>query len=109
MNEDEILLNNLSYYLYAPLEYVLQGIKIKERILTSGNLQLIVYSNDHNPPHFHVITKDGKIDARFTIEDCTPLKGNVISPTDEKRVRAFHADIKVKLMMESIWAKRELK
>ena len=99
MNEDEILLNNLSYYLYAPLEYV----------LTSGNLQLIVYSNDHNPPHFHVITKDGKIDARYTIKDCTPLKGNLISPTDEKRVRAFHADIKVKLMMESIWKKRELK
>ena len=107
MNEDEILLNSLSYYLSAPLEYVLNGIRIKERILTSGNLQLIIYSNDHNPPHFHVKTKDGTIDARFAIADCAPLKGNIINSTDEKRIRLFHADIKVKLMMESAWNKRK--
>ena len=97
MTVDEILLNNLSYFLYADFEYVMQGVRIKERILTDGKLQLIIYSNDHNPPHFHVKTKDGKIDARFTIEDCTPLKGNVISSTDEKRIRKFQSDLKLQM------------
>lgn len=32
---------------------------IKERVATVRNMKLIIYSNDHNPPHFHVKSKDG--------------------------------------------------
>lgn len=106
MTEKEMLLNSLSYFLFAALDYVLQGIRIKERVKTIGKLQLIIYSNDHNPPHFNVIKKDGKINARFTISDCAPLRGSIISSNDEKRIRAFHADVKVKIQLESIWKKK---
>lgn len=42
----------------------------KERITTIRNMKIIIYSNDHNPPHFHVKSKDGSIDAKFKIENC---------------------------------------
>ena len=103
---EEILLKSLDYYLSAPLEYVLQGIKIKERFASIDGLQLLIYSNDHNPPHFHVKTKDGKIDARFTIEDCILIKGSIIDSSDEKRIIAFHRDPNVRILMERIWNKK---
>lgn len=103
---EELLLKSLEYYLMAPLEYVLQGIKIKERFASIDGLQLIIYSNDHNPPHFHVKTKDGKIDARFTFEDCSLMKGSVIGASDEKRIKAFFIDQKSRILMDKIWSKR---
>ena len=38
---------------------------IKERVKTINNLEIIIYSNDHNPPHFHVKSKDLKINEKF--------------------------------------------
>jgi len=33
----------------------------KERVITIDDLQVIIYSNDHDPPHFHVKTKNKKL------------------------------------------------
>jgi hypothetical protein len=37
----------------------------RERISTIRNMQILIYSNDHNPPHFHVKSKDNRVNAKF--------------------------------------------
>jgi hypothetical protein len=76
----------------------------KERITTLDDLQVIIYSNDHNPPHFHVKTKDLSIDAKFKIENCELLSGS-IRPKDLKKIKAFYSSTKGKTVLESIWQK----
>jgi hypothetical protein len=62
---------------------------IKERIATVRNMRLIIYSNDHNPPHFHVKSNDGSIDAKYSLEDCSLISG-VIDSKDNKRIKAYY-------------------
>ncbi len=40
----------------------------KERVAKLDDLEVLIYSNDHNPPHFHVKAKGKNIDAKFFIE-----------------------------------------
>ena len=80
-------------------------LSIKERIETIGNMQIVIYSNDHNPPHFHVFSKDRSIDAKFTIKECELLSGQ-ITPKQIKIIKNFHNDIKVQIIMEKIWSKK---
>ena len=61
----------------------------KERVATIDDLQVIIYSNDHNPPHFHVRTKNLKIDAKFKIEDCELISGE-IGAKELKKIKAFY-------------------
>lgn len=82
------------------------GYETRERISTIGNMQIIIYSNDHNPPHFHVKSMDGKVDAKFKIENCDFLSGTIRSK-DEKKVKEFYKDIKTQLVMKRIWGKRK--
>ncbi len=76
----------------------------KERVATIEDLQVIIYSNDHPPPHFHVKTKDLKIDAKFRIEDCELISGE-ISAKDLKKIKAFYLSPKGKIILELIWRK----
>ena len=46
---------------------------IKARVDMVRGMSIEIYPNDHSPPHFHV-RKDG-VNARYTIEDCSPLDG----------------------------------
>ena len=78
----------------------------KERVGTIDDLQVIIYSNDHNPPHFHVKTKDLKIDAKFKIENCELISGE-ISAKNLKKIEAFYLSTKGKMVMELIWSKRK--
>lgn len=78
---------------------------IKERVETIGRMQIIIYSNDHDPPHFHVKSRDNEIDAKFTIKDCTYLEGTIGSK-DLKRIQAFHRDMKTQTIMTMIWNKK---
>jgi len=43
--------------------------RIKQRVASIGEYEVHIYSRDHNPPHFHVISKDGSLNARFRIDD----------------------------------------
>lgn len=76
----------------------------KERIKTIDNLEVIIYPNDHNPPHFHVKSKDLKIDAKFFIETGELYKGE-ISSKDLKKIKAFYQSPKGKILMEIVWKK----
>lgn len=106
MIEEKILTPILDFYMTAPYEDVVKNIIDKQHVDYIKNMQIIIYSNDHNPPHFHVISKDKSIDAKFTIEDCTYLGGD-IGNKDLKRIQAFHADMKTQTVMKMIWNKRK--
>ncbi len=66
-----------------------------------GNLRLVIYPHDHDPPHFHVWGPD--VDARFLLSDCSLLSGDV-QRSDRDRIRwVFDHGGKDKL--EIIWAR----
>lgn len=49
----------------------------KERVDKIDGLEVIIYTNDHDPPHFHVKTKGKKIDAKFLIETGKYISGEI--------------------------------
>lgn len=107
---EKVIKFELSYYLAlddTSLEKCLKDInfKSKERIKTINDLEIVIYSNDHNPPHFHVISSDLKINAKFSIENCELISGTV-NAKQRKRIYAFFISAKGKILMESIWNKR---
>lgn len=102
----QMLLPILEYYINAPFDVILlKNYKIKQNVATIRNMEIAIYSRDHNPPHFHVKSKDNSIDAKFLISDGSYMSGK-ISSQDKKRVISFFNDIKTKIILESIWNKR---
>jgi hypothetical protein len=74
----------------------------KERVKTIDDLLVIIYPNDHLPPHFHVKSKDRKIDAKFTIENCELISGD-LSSKNKKKIRAFAESRKGQMTLSMIW------
>ena len=103
---EKILSDVLNYYMNAPFDLVVRNIWSKERISTIRDTQIIIYSNDHNPPHFHVKSKDNTINAKFLMSDCTLISGE-IKTKDIKRIKAFHSDLKTRTVMDKIWSKKD--
>lgn len=108
---DDILLSALMHTLKTYLsyedsyiEFLLQNPNYveKERINTIDDLVVTIYPKDHNPPHFHVKSKDRKIDAKFLIETGEKYAGN-IGFKDLKKIRAFYQSPKGKILMEKVW------
>lgn len=66
--------------------------KIKRFIAATGDLRIEVYPKDHqNQPHFHVISRQRNIDARFSIDslELISTKRGTISTNDKKRIINF--------------------
>ena len=113
LNRDElfasILTPILEYYFNIPnIDKIEKGLIIKDRFETVRNMQIIVYSNDHIPPHFHVKSKNGEINAKFKIENCEYISGK-IENKDAKRIKAFYNDVKTQVVKDklmAIWNKR---
>ena len=104
--EEKILTHNLEYFMnIVDIDNHIDNSRIKERVETIGKMQIIIYSNDHEPPHFHVKSKDNEINAKFTIKDCVYISGR-IDTKDIKRIQAFHRDIKTQKVLEGIWNKK---
>jgi len=85
---EKILKELLTYYLGLDdnsLEKHLKSSNLatKERVDTINDLNILIFSNDHNPPHFHVKSNDLKI------EDCELISGE-ISSKHLKRIKAFY-------------------
>jgi len=79
--------------------------EIKRFIASTGDLRIEVYPKDHNPPHFHVISKQRNIDARFDIETLNLIntKRGSIKEKDVKKIQNFfrtNPDILEKLKKE---------
>jgi len=64
---------------------------IKKWVCNVGDLSVQVYPKDHWPPHFHVISKQRGMDARFALDtlDLISIKRGKISPKDVKKIRHF--------------------
>ncbi len=105
MNKKEILNELLFKYINRTLYQEGIGVYfIKEQVGHVKNMKIEIYPHDHNPPHFHVKSNDMTIDAKFTLNDCTLLNGN-ISGKDRKRIEAFFNDKKVQSVMKTMWEK----
>jgi len=70
-----------------------------------NNMRIFIYSNDHNPPHFHVQTNDRTVDAKFKIENCEYMSGR-IKQKQIKKIFKFYNDEVVKIKMDKIWNKK---
>jgi len=86
---EKILQDLLKYYLGLDDVSLMKqlnapALATKERVATIDDLQVKIYPNDHNSPHFHVISKNREIDAKFTIEKCELLSGNMNSKNLKK-------------------------
>jgi hypothetical protein len=77
----------------------------KERVKKIDDLEIIIYTNDHNPPHFHVKTTQKNVDAKFLIETGEYISGE-IDLKNLKRIKAFYLSPKTKILLELIWNKR---
>ena len=77
----------------------------KERVKKIDDLEVIIYTNDHNPPHFHVRTRERNIDAKFSIETGEYLNGEIDSK-NLKKIKAFYQSPKTKSVLEIKWNKR---
>ena len=71
---------------------------IKELVDRVNGLSLYIYPKDHPPPHFHI--RGGGIDAAFSIQDCSLIKGS-IDPRHRALIKWWHQRAKGKL--ESAW------
>jgi len=65
-----------------------------------NGIRIIIYPNDHNPPHFHVVGNG--IDAKFSIESGAMISGN-IKQRHEKIIKTWFQHSKDKLI--SAWDK----
>lgn len=107
---ERILSNEIHLFMSMSDEEVeshIQNSRIKERVHTIGEYEIHIYSRDHDPPHFHVKSKDGSLNARFRISDGTlmsqygDLRSGVL-----KRISLWFNDIKTQTVLEKIWNKR---
>lgn len=65
--------------------------KIKRFIAATGDLRIEVYPKDHYPKHFHVISKQRNIDARFDLNtlELISAKGGRVKKDDIKKIQNF--------------------
>jgi len=71
-------------------------IETRARVDTIDGYKIEVYSDEHTPPHFHIV-KNGKKLASYRIHDCKKLEGKIPSAL-EKKVLYFHEHAKDKLI-----------
>jgi hypothetical protein len=64
---------------------------IKRRIANVRDLEINVYPKDHDPPHFHVCSRQRNMDARFHIEtlELINMKHGSISQKEIRQVQDF--------------------
>lgn len=64
--------------------------QVKHPVRQIGDLRIEVY-RDHPPPHFHVRSKQRRIDARFHLDtlELIGMKHGSISSTDQRKIKAY--------------------
>lgn len=75
----------------------------KVRVARSEDLVVNVYPHDHDPPHFHVISKQRGISALFSIPDVELLevRAGRLTSSDRKKIQyLFRQSPLQKVLME---------
>ncbi len=64
---------------------------IKQRVATVRDMEINVYPKDHDPPHFHVRSKQRNLDARFHVYtlDLINEKHGKIKPKEVRQIQDF--------------------
>jgi Domain of unknown function (DUF4160) len=64
---------------------------IKQRIANIRDLEINIYPKDHEPPHFHVRSRQRNMDARFHVETLEFIneKTGTIKPKEVKQIQDF--------------------
>lgn len=65
-----------------------------------GSIKIHVFSDDHNPPHFHVSTPDH--DALIRISDLTVLQGQITRKTLDL-VQEWASKPENRVMLDQEW------
>lgn len=105
MKEKDLLNQHLERYINQTMYHPEWGVYfIKELVGQIRNMKIEIYSNDHNPPHFHVKSKDESINAVFRLDNCKMIKGS-LGKKDKKRIEAFYEDDITKDLMKKMWNK----
>lgn len=82
MNMGETILLPLpDKYFNSELDILELPYDAKQRVTVVRQMEIVIYFDGHNPPNFHVRSKDKSVDAKFKIEDGGWLSGQ-ISSTD---------------------------
>jgi hypothetical protein len=63
--------------------------KVKHLIASTADLSIHVYPKDHAPAHFHVISKQRGINARFDLNTLEPIYPDSIATRDAKKIKDF--------------------
>ena len=70
-------------------------VETRVRVDTINGYKIEIYSDEHSPPHFHVVKNNTKL-AAYTIDDCKKLSGDLPNKL-EKKILFFHECAKDKL------------
>lgn len=99
--EEEQLLNPiLIHYLNQPIDAILSG--EMEAVRNRRKSELSIFLVESAAPYFQVILEKENIKAKFLIENCLLVEGD-ISPEDHKRIKAFYADPKSQIVLKKVW------
>lgn len=101
----EKVLNRCINYTEVNLGCIPEVFEIKKEVSRLKDMRFIIYSNDHNPPHFHIKSRDGSINAKFTIDECEYISGE-IKNKDIKRVKLFFKNIHEDSKLKEEWNRR---
>lgn len=85
--------------------------KIKRFIVATGDLRIEVYPKDHRPKHFHVISKQRAINARFDLEtlELIDTKSGKVKKDDIKKIQnLFETYPKARQKLESEYKRMNL-
>lgn len=105
----KILSKELEYFINNSIEDSNGNVKTilaKRHIAKINDLEIVVYPNDHNPPHFHVTSKQNNTHARIIIDNFELMSGSEISISDHKKVKKFFEDNPEKLYLLKQEAKK---
>ncbi len=99
-NSDLKLLAKYLVYLIESCKETPDGqvYEVKQLVGRINGLTMHIYSNEHNPPHFHV--KYAEKEASYMIDSCELLNGS-LGNREDKIVKYFHNGTKEKLL--KIW------
>ena len=99
--EEQLLNPILDYYLNQSIEAILSGEFETLPIIRTAKISIVV--NQHSLPYFTVNIEKGSGNAKFLIENCVHIEGE-ITPEDLKRIKAFYSDSKAQIILKKIWS-----
>ncbi|MDH3392505.1 MAG: DUF4160 domain-containing protein [Desulfobulbaceae bacterium] len=75
-------------------------VEAKELVKRIDGLKIEIYSNEHPPPHFHVLSTD--VRATFSLENCRLINGE-ISKKNKAKIKYWFHNLNAKKSLMEVW------